>query len=323
MTGTTAEGRQAYALLSWANDDPSRRASEALDELGTLADRLVPGTPAFREVNNVGAVLARLEGAVSREPVRLAADTSIFAQFIELAWDPLKHPRDPHTGKFIGHGGAAASAVKASVKGHPVPSARAADRAIRAQMTARPKGSGPSADIGGIIGSITPTGNAPEDRTAMLEAHVKALQSQLEALTAKMDKASAAMEAEKETEKRDQKEEHRADLAIELGSVAMGVAISAFLGDATLSVAGLVPFVVKQALDRAPEIAKALSRFHVVGKGHGITWAAHPVRKPAQAAVAGMRAIKSSPKTASISQQAMAGMRAAARTLHRTPSGSS
>lgn len=328
MTGRTAEGRQAYAILSWANGDPQNRAAEAAGRVDVLALDLMGGSgnpAALIEVRDVGTVLARLAGT-SRSPVRLASEHSILAQVIDLSWDPLKHPRDPHTGKFIGHGGAAAPGAKAAMK----TGSRARPGALK----------GPAGDIGGIIKSISSQAHGPtqmeqalaEDnaaanrRTAALEAHVKALQAQLDAISKKMDAADKAIEEEKSAEENDKKDEHRADLAVEIGAVAMGVAISAFLGDASLSAAGLVPFIVKQALDRAPEISRALAKFHIVGKGHGRTWVAHPIAKPAQAAVAGIRVIKSSPKVQTIGQQ-VAGLKSAVAKpralLRRTPSASS
>jgi hypothetical protein len=60
---TTVQGRQAYAILDWAYENPAARAAEAVarvDELARSADG-----DALAEVQDAGSMLSRLAGAVS------------------------------------------------------------------------------------------------------------------------------------------------------------------------------------------------------------------------------------------------------------------
>lgn len=67
IEASTPEGREAYRLLDWANADPQRRASQARDQVDSIARRLLDGNRprALDEVRDVGTVLSRLAGAVT------------------------------------------------------------------------------------------------------------------------------------------------------------------------------------------------------------------------------------------------------------------
>lgn len=57
----TPEGRQAYDILRWAQDDPEHRAAQAQQRIGDLARPLLAaGGQALREVQDAGAMAARL-----------------------------------------------------------------------------------------------------------------------------------------------------------------------------------------------------------------------------------------------------------------------
>jgi hypothetical protein len=60
----TPEGTQAYAILAWAQEDPPARGAEAQRQMDTLAAPLLTaGCQALREVQDAGAMLARLAPA--------------------------------------------------------------------------------------------------------------------------------------------------------------------------------------------------------------------------------------------------------------------
>lgn len=312
MTGTTVEGRQAYAILSWANDDPARRAREARARIDTLARGLVqlgPG-PALREVRDVGTVIQRLADAVA--PVALSH--SIYAQVIDMAdWDPLKHPRDEH-GKFIKKGELISDAVKAaapdlagrskaSVTAHDTASRRAkAKMALGRQAralarssqvsTTRARGqsgeSGPANDIDRITQNIKNQVAAPSAK-----AKNKASRAELDALSVRLNAQIAKAEDQSRELEKNIKEEKRAELGVEIAAVVAGAAFAFFSsklglggGEAGAALA-LGPYLLKTALEKIPEVVTALAKFNVIGKGHGLTWFAHPVRKPAHIAAAG------------------------------------
>lgn len=58
----TPQGKQAYAILDWAYEDPQGRAADAVRRVDDLA-RSADGQ-ALREVQDAGAMLARLAGTV-------------------------------------------------------------------------------------------------------------------------------------------------------------------------------------------------------------------------------------------------------------------
>ena len=60
---STEQGKQAYAILDWAYEDPQGRAAEAVRRVGELA-RTADGD-ALREVQDAGAMLSRLAGTIS------------------------------------------------------------------------------------------------------------------------------------------------------------------------------------------------------------------------------------------------------------------
>ena len=63
----TQEGRQAYAILKWAQEDPAGRAVQAQQQVDGLARPLLgqPGqVQALAEVQDAGTMLARLAGTV-------------------------------------------------------------------------------------------------------------------------------------------------------------------------------------------------------------------------------------------------------------------
>ena len=351
MTGTTVEGRQAYAILSWANDDPVRRAREARARVTTLARGLsVSGgdAAALREVQDVGTVIERLAGAVA--PVSLSR--SISAQVIDMAeWDPLKHPRGEH-GKFVKKGGAISAAVKAaapdlagrskaSVTAHNTASANAkaklalarqaralASRSNASSAIARDLGPGetPANDIERISQNIKNQVNANPVNTRK-----RASRAELEALSDRLNAQIARAEKQSDELDKDIKEEKRAELGVEIASIAAGAAFAFFSaklglggggGEAAAALA-LGPYLVKTAIEKIPEIVAALAKFTVVGKGIGRSWVAHPVRKPAHVAAVGGRAVArvAAPAVQSTSRKAktISSQVKVAAALRRTP----
>jgi hypothetical protein len=110
VTGTTAEGRQAYQLLDWANQDQARRVPEAIAKVDDLARPLLgdPGrSRALNEVRDVGQVLARLKHSLDGGAAQEHAAGTLAAQLVDLAdWQGWRdEPRDSH-GRFT-HGAAA------------------------------------------------------------------------------------------------------------------------------------------------------------------------------------------------------------------------
>lgn len=68
MTGVTAEGKQAYQLLEWANQDQQARVPEAIEQVDDLARTLMGNggdRRALAEVRDVGLVLARLDNGLT------------------------------------------------------------------------------------------------------------------------------------------------------------------------------------------------------------------------------------------------------------------
>jgi hypothetical protein len=325
--------------LAWANDDPEQRAAGAATRVADIAAGLTPG-PALREVQGVGTVIARLAGAVGQVPV--AMSNGIMAQVVDLAFNPAQ-PRDPKTGKWISGTGLISDAVKAaapdlagrskaSVKAHNTSSATAKATAARnaalraaARSSARPEGTGPAADIGTIASNVQQQVAAgPHHAT---QADLDALEKRLNAQIEKADKQAAEI-------KKDMTEEHRAELGVEILSLVAGAALAFFSGHLGIGGGGeagaalaLGPYLVKTAIEKIPDVAQALSKYNVVGLGKGRQWIAHPVEKPKQAAMAGMRAVRPHVQSASqrvrtiSSQVKVAAMRATPqRTRHAPPS---
>lgn len=57
----TPEGRQAYDILRWAQEDPEHRAAQAQRRIAELARPLLAGGgQALREVQDAGKMAARL-----------------------------------------------------------------------------------------------------------------------------------------------------------------------------------------------------------------------------------------------------------------------
>lgn len=351
MTGTTAEGRQAYAILSWANDNPPQRVAEASARIRALAVQTPPG-PALREVQDVGTVITRLAGAVS--PVALSSH-SISVQVIDMAgWDPVKHPRGEH-GKFV-KSGLISDAVKAaapdlagrsraSITAHNTASAHAratlaldrqkrrlARTAVTSSAIARQRrgSAGPASDIGQISQNIRRQVAAPP-----VAARRHATQADLDALSDKLNEQINKAEKQSKELEADIKEEKRAELGVEIASVAAGAAFAFFASKMGLGGGGeaagalaLAPYLIKTAIEKIPEIVTALAKFQIVGKGHGRSWAAHPVKNPVLATAAGARAVKhvaapaaksASRKVKTISSQVK--VAAIRRTLPPQPSG--
>lgn len=57
--GSTPEGRQAYRVLGWVNEDPAVRAGEGLDRLGKLATAAAT-TRGLHEIQDVARIVSRL-----------------------------------------------------------------------------------------------------------------------------------------------------------------------------------------------------------------------------------------------------------------------
>jgi len=55
------DGRKAYAVLDWVNEDPDARAAEGLDRLAALGGE-AETTRSLHEVQDVAKVVRRLRG---------------------------------------------------------------------------------------------------------------------------------------------------------------------------------------------------------------------------------------------------------------------
>ena len=54
----TPEGRRAYQILAWAQQDPGRHGADATRQMDDLArSLLLTGSPALREVRDAGRML--------------------------------------------------------------------------------------------------------------------------------------------------------------------------------------------------------------------------------------------------------------------------
>ncbi len=63
----TPEGKRAYEILRWAQEDPDVRAAAAQEQVNDLARPLLGNeakAQALREVQDAGTMLARLAGAL-------------------------------------------------------------------------------------------------------------------------------------------------------------------------------------------------------------------------------------------------------------------
>lgn len=314
MIGVTAEGQQAYALLAWANDDPVQRARQATERLVELATTLPYGSRPLMEVQDVGTVLARLAEAVRPAPVSMSG--GILAQVLEFGhFDPARHPRDSH-GRFTHTGGGLLSdVVKAStdLKGRSAPSVKAHDTASatarataarnRAARAAARQTSVPETSAASDIDSIA--ANLQKEVDQIRQAHAAepdpsqfVSKKDFDELVAKLEARGVDTEDSLKDIEKDQKEEQRAGLALNILSIAAGGALAFFMahmggagegGEGAAAAIGLVPFLVKTGIEKAPEIVKSLAEFHIAGKGKGREWFAHPIRKPATAVAAGAR----------------------------------
>jgi len=301
MTGFTSAGQQAYAILSWANEDPPGRAREAESRVYALARAVMSegDTAALSEVRDAGTVITRLadairtaedeayggsdEGGYTPQQVP-AAFSGIASQVIDLApFDPAKHLRGPN-GKFITMGdadGGFAKMLHTSMARQPGRNPASIGAAFGPSMKSGGKGPGPAADIDKILGNLKESfpqvaEQGPNPRIASQE-DVMALENRLGADIKRAHGLVQKMEEE-------EKERNRAELAVELLAVGAGVALAFFTGGLSLSLAAIAPFLVKALVEHGPDIAKALMNYHVAGKGKGREWLAHPVKKTAVSA---------------------------------------
>lgn len=250
----------------------------------------------------------------------------IAGQFLELSWkDAYKTElRDPH-GRFASRGGTTARAAIAADKRHASAHQASIKRmqAVQAARHPAPAGvpgqgerSAPARDIGSITDKIRQDlgkGGIAQQAVGP-PGYVK--QEEFNSLVSKLQKeADDTAKKAKDTE-HDLREEHRADLFVEIGAIAAGVALAVFTGGISLALTTLLPFVARTLIvDKSPEIAQALARYHIVGKGHGRAWLAHPVAKTHYTAQAVAREVP--PKVAALRQSASQRVQPAMRALRQ------
>jgi hypothetical protein len=285
VTGVTAAGRQAYAILSWANDDPAIRTEEAVQRVTGLAREIMEhdgqGTPELREVQDVGKVLSRLAGTV-----RETAMAGTVSDQLDLAFDPASHPRDPATGRFIGvPGGSLAGRSAASIKAHDTASLHAKQKLAADRAAREARESGPAGDIGAITGNLRDqfggegtiggqvAGMVPRSDFEKLQKQVRELQASVE-----RDRKSAEEKIRQSSEKVEDRE--KANLVKE-GLITLGGA--ALIGALTGGIGSVValPYII----EKSPELVGLLYSHFVVSKGHGRHLVAHPAMAVKKAAV--------------------------------------
>lgn len=73
MNAVTGPGRQAYALLDWANENPAKRVAKAQRDVGKLAGQVREDygleSAELHEVQDAATVITRLAGALGKKEV--------------------------------------------------------------------------------------------------------------------------------------------------------------------------------------------------------------------------------------------------------------
>jgi hypothetical protein len=285
VTGVTAAGRQAYAILSWANDNPGDRAEEAVQRVTGLAREIMEhegqGTPGLREVQDVGKVLSRLAGTI-----RETAMAGTVSDQLDLAFDPASHPRDPATGRFIGvPGGSLAGRSAASIKAHDTASLHAKQKLAADRAAREAREGGPAGDIGAITGNLRNQfgGGTVGDQLSgdvVPRSEFEKLQKQVQALQASVERDRKSAEAKIKAASEKVEDREKANLVKE-GLITLGGA--ALIGALTGGVGSVValPYII----EKSPEIVGLLYSHFVVTKGHGRHLVAHPATAVKKAAV--------------------------------------
>lgn len=276
MTGTTDLGRQAYGLLDWLNEDPPGRIGQAQQQAADLARQAIAGGSgaALGEVRDVGLVIRRLAGML--EPG--AGLSLISEQVLDLAFDSLRHPRGEH-GKFVKAGTAAPSPARGGFAEAVAPAMRAPHQAPADTIGGAfgPAMRGPAGDVGKMVGDLQARFGTPGTLSGVQQHDLDALENRLRDEIGRAHTVATDLREEIH-------EQHRAELAVEILSIAAGVALAFVTGGGSLALAAIGPFLAKTAIERGPDIARALAKYHMVGQGRGRGVLAHPVAKSAVAA---------------------------------------
>lgn len=175
---------------------------------------------------------------------------SISAQALEFTFDPAKHPRDAHghftrVGGYAGRPGEHPHSAGMRTAGHlpPVPGAARPSLAPRAAANVHV-----AAHVGMENRAYT------DKQVGQALDEIKKLKDQIETMS------------------HTRHAEHRAKLVLRLGFIGVGVLVSVVTAGMALPAAAVF------AIPIFHEVSKEMADYHVLGKGKGMKYLAHPVK---------------------------------------------